>query len=232
MFDVGFLLRTFALLWTAVPTTLLITVVSLIFGALFGFLLALARIYNVKVLKQIGAVYVSFMRGTPVVLQILVVYSVFPSFLNSVVKQSGSTFNVFDINPILYAFIVFSLNTTATLSEVFRSALLTINKGQLEAGYTSGLTSFQTYKRIILPQAFVAALPNLCNATVGLIKNTSLAFMMTVKDITAVAKIEASFGYNYIEAYLDIFVIYIIICSVVQYLFKLWERRISVYKRK
>ena len=232
MFDVGFLLRTFALLWTAVPTTLLITVVSLIFGALFGFLLALARIYNVKVLKQIGAVYVSFMRGTPVVLQILVVYSVFPSFLNSVVKQSGSTFNVFDINPILYAFIVFSLNTTATLSEVFRSALLTINKGQLEAGYTSGLTSFQTYKRIILPQAFVAALPNLCNATVGLIKNTSLAFMMTVKDITAVAKIEASFGYNYIEAYLDIFVIYIIICSVVQYLFKLWERRVSVYKRR
>ena len=232
MFDVRFLLRTFALLWTAVPTTLLITVVSLLFGALFGFLLALARIYNVKVLKQLGAVYVSFMRGTPVVLQILVVYSVFPSFLNAVVKQSGSSFNVFDINPILYAFIVFSLNTTATLSEVFRSALLTINKGQLEAGYTSGLTGLQTYRRIILPQAFVAALPNLCNATVGLIKNTSLAIMMTVKDITAVAKIEASFGYNYIEAYLDIFVIYIIICSVVQYLFKIWERRVSVYKRR
>jgi L-cystine transport system permease protein len=110
--------------------------------------------------------------------------------------------------------------------------LLTINKGQLEAGYTSGLTGFQTYKRIILPQAFVAALPNLCNATVGLIKNTSLAFMMTVKDITAVAKIEASYGYNYIESYLDIFVIYIIICSIVQYLFKLWERRVSVYKRR
>ncbi len=232
MFDVRFLLKTFALLWTAVPTTLLITIVSLIFGALFGFLLALARIYNVKVLKQLGTVYVSFMRGTPVVLQILVVYSVFPSFLNSLVKQSGSSFNVFDINPILYAFIVFSLNTTATVSEVFRSALLTINKGQLEAGYTSGLTGFQTYKRIILPQAFVAALPNLCNATVGLIKNTSLAFMMTVKDITAVAKIEASYGYNYIESYLDIFVIYIIICSIVQYLFKLWERRVSVYKRR
>lgn len=231
MFDVGFLLRTFALLWTAVPTTLLITLVSLLAGALFGFLLALARIYNVKVLKQLGAVYVSFMRGTPVVLQILVVYSVFPSFLNALVKQSGSSFNVFDINPILYAFIVFSLNTTATLSEVFRSALLTINKGQLEAGYTSGLTGLQTYRRIILPQAFVAALPNLCNATVGLIKNTSLAFMMTVKDITAVAKIEASFGYNYIEAYLDIFVIYIIICSVVQYLFKIWEQKVSAYKK-
>ena len=172
------------------------------------------------------------MRGTPVVLQILVVYSIFPSFLNAVFKESGSSFNVFEINPIWYAFIVFSLNTTATLSEVFRSALLTINKGQLEAGFTSGLTHFQTYRRIILPQAFVAALPNLCNATVGLIKNTSLAFMMTVKDITAVAKIEASYGYNYIEAYLDIFVIYIIICTVVQAGFKRWEQKISVFKNK
>ncbi|MCR5435924.1 MAG: amino acid ABC transporter permease [Treponema sp.] len=232
MFDVSFLGKTFLKLWTAVPTTLLITVVSLGFGAIFGFLLALARIHNVKGLKQFAQVYISFMRGTPVVLQILVVYSIFPSFLNAVFKESGSSFNVFEINPIWYAFIVFSLNTTATLSEVFRSALLTINKGQLEAGFTSGLTHFQTYRRIILPQAFVAALPNLCNATVGLIKNTSLAFMMTVKDITAVAKIEASYGYNYIEAYLDIFVIYIIICTVVQAGFKRWEQKISVFKNK
>ena len=118
----------------------------------------------------------------------------------------------------------------AILSEVFRSALLTINRGQLEAGYTCGLTYAQTFRRIIIPQAIVAALPNLCNATVGLIKNTSLAFMMTVKDITAVAKIEASYGYNYLESYLDIFVIYIIICSVVQQLFKLWEKRASAFK--
>ena len=118
----------------------------------------------------------------------------------------------------------------ALLSEVFRSALLTISKGQLEAGYTSGLTYAQTFRRIIIPQALVAALPNLCNATVNLIKNTSLAFMMTVKDVTAVAKIEASFGYNYIEAYLDIFIIYIIICSVVQQLFKRWEKRASIFK--
>ena len=92
-----------------------------------------------------------------------------------------------------------------TLSEVFRSALLTVNRGQLEAGLTTGLTASQTYKRIIIPQALTAAIPNLCNATVGLIKNTSLAFMMTVRDITAVAKIQASYGYNYVESYIDIF---------------------------
>ncbi len=231
MFDVSFLIRTFFLLWKAVPTTLLITAVSLVLGAVFGFLIALARIHKVKILGKLCALYVSFMRGTPVVLQILVVYSIFPSFLNVLFKRSGSTFNVFELNPIIYAFVVFSLSMAAGLSEVFRSALLTINKGQLEAGYTSGLTYAQTYRRIIIPQALVSALPNLCNATVGLVKNTSLAFMMTVKDVTAVAKIEASYGYNYLEAYLDIFVIYVIICSAVQFGFKKWEAKASVFKR-
>ena len=231
MFDISFLFKTFFLIWKAVPTTLLITVVSLAIGGILGFFIALARVNKIKVLSQIGRAYVSIIRGTPVVLQILVIYSVVPSLLNVILKASGSSVNIFDLNPIIYAFIVFSLNMAGTLSEVFRSALLTVNKGQLEAGLTTGLTLSQTYKRIIIPQALTAAIPNLCNATVGLIKNTSLAFMMTVKDITAVAKIEASYGYNYIEAYLDIFVIYIIICSVVQYLFKIWERKVSVYKK-
>ena len=182
MFDVTFLFKTFLLLWKGVPTTLLITIVSLLLGSFFGFLIALTRIHKIKVLNQLSTVYVSFMRGTPIVLQILVVYSLFPSLLNAILKQSGSSFNIFELNPIWYAFVVFSLN-----------------KGQLEAGYTCGLTKAQTYRRIIIPQALTAALPNLCNASVGLIKNTSLAFMMTVKDITALAKIEASFGYNYIK---------------------------------
>ncbi|MBR6341106.1 MAG: amino acid ABC transporter permease [Treponema sp.] len=230
MFDISFLFKTFFLIWKAVPTTLLITVVSLAIGGIIGFFIALARVNKVKVLSQIGRAYVSIIRGTPVVLQILVIYSVVPSLLNVILKASGSSVNIFDLNPIIYAFIVFSLNMAGTLSEVFRSALLTVNKGQLEAGLTTGLTLSQTYKRIIIPQALTAAIPNLCNASVGLIKNTSLAFMMTVRDITAVAKIEASYGYNYVEAYLDILVIYVIICSLVQFLFKKWERRSSTYK--
>lgn len=230
MFDLSFFLRTFLALWKAVPTTLLITAVSLAVGVVLGFLIALARIHKIKVLSQICSVYVSLIRGTPVVLQILVMYSLVPSALNAFFKKTGSSIDIFALNPIFYAFGVFSLSMAALLSEVFRSALLTISKGQLEAGYTCGLTYSQTFRRIIIPQALVAALPNFCNATVNLIKNTSLAFMMTVKDITAVAKIGASFGYNYIEAYLDIFIIYIIICSVVQQLFKRWEKRASVFK--
>lgn len=229
MFDLQFFAKTFLLLWTAVPVTLEITIVSLVFGVVFGFLIALARVHKVKVLDKLCALYVSFIRGTPVILQILVIYSIVPSILNVIFKKTGSNINIFDLNPIVYAFIVFGFNNAATLSEVFRSALLTVDKGQLEAGYTSGLTYWQTYFRIIIPQALRVAIPNLCNATVNLIKNTSLAFAMTVKDITAVAKIEATYGYNFIEAYLDIFVIYIIICTVVQFLFKLWEKKASVY---
>ena len=230
MFDITFLIKTFFLIWKAVPTTLLITVVSLVIGGILGFFIALARVNKIKVLSQLGKAYVSIIRGTPVVLQILVVYSVVPSLLNAILKNSGSSVNIFDLNPIIYAFIVFSLNMAGTLSEVFRSALLTVNRGQLEAGLTTGLTASQTYKRIIIPQALTAAIPNLCNATVNLIKNTSLAFMMTVRDITAVAKIEASYGYNYVEAYLDILVIYVIICSIVQFLFKKWEHKSAAYK--
>ena len=230
MFDIKFLFKTFFLIWKAAPTTLLITVVSLAIGGILGFFIALARVNKIKVLSQIGRAYVSIIRGTPVVLQILVIYSVVPSLLNVILKASGSSINIFDLNPIIYAFIVFSLNMAGTLSEVFRSALLTVNRGQLEAGLTTGLTASQTYKRIIIPQALTAAIPNLCNATVNLIKNTSLAFMMTVRDITAVAKIEASYGYNYVEAYLDILVIYVIICSIVQFLFKKWEHKSAAYK--
>ncbi len=232
MFDLEYLIKTFFLLWKAVPTTLLITAVSLSLGGFLGFLIALTRIHRIKVLNQLSILYVSFIRGTPVVLQILVIYSILPSLLNSLLKESGSSFNIFELNPVIYAFVVFSLNTAATLSEVFRSALLTVDRGQVEAGYTSGLTSLQVYSKIILPQALVAALPNLCNASVALIKNTSLAFMMTVKDVTAVAKIQASYGYNYIESYLDIFVIYVVICFTVQIGYKKWENGLSVYKRR
>jgi L-cystine transport system permease protein len=111
------------------------------------------------------------------------------------------------------------MNNAAQLAELFRSSILAVDKSQHEAALACGLTPVQSYIHIIIPQALVTALPNLCNLVVALIKNTSLAFMMTVKDITAVARIEASYGYNYVEAYLDIFIIYIIVCALVQFLF-------------
>lgn len=228
--NLTFMVETFLLALSGIPTTLKLTFIPLAVSLPVGFFMALARIYNVKVVKQVVIVLVSFIRGTPIVLQILIIYSFLPSLFNVLAKQAGWGINVFDINPILYAYVVFFINTSAGMSEVLRSALLTVNKGQLEAAHSVGMSTFQAYRRIIIPQALVVALPNICNLTINQMKATSLAFLMTVKDITAIAKINASYGYNYIEAYLDIFLIYIIICGLAQWGFALVEKHVGSYR--
>jgi len=227
LLNTDFMLKTFWLSFKAIPVTLEITLVSLLLALLPAFGIARARQKKVRFWSKFSTVYVSFMRGTPVVLQILIVYSLLPSLLNNFFTRHSVSVNIFDLNPIVYAFVVFILNTIAVLSEVFRSALNAVDKGQYEAALCAGLTRFQSYVRIVIPQALVSAMPNICNLTVTLIKNTSLAFMMTVKDVTAVAKIQAAYGFNYIEAYLDIFVIYIIVCSVVQLIFRFSEKKLT-----
>lgn len=229
-FNFDFFLKTFITAFNGMPVTLKLTAFSLLIALPVGFLFAVIRLREKSTAKNIVKGYVSFVRGTPIVVQILLIYSVVPSALASVFKELNISFNVFDIDPMLYAYIVFTFNTIALLSEVFRSALATVEKGQLEAAEAAGLTTLQGYIRIVIPQAMVTAIPNICTTTTNLIKSTSLAFLMTVKDITAVAKVEAAYGYNYIEAYMVIWIIYIIVCTVVELLFKLLEKHLKIYK--
>ena len=223
--DLNFMLTTLLLSLKAVPVTLGITIISLLAAVPLGFFMALCNIYRIRGLRQISTLYISFMRGTPIVLQILIVYSLVPSLLNGLIIHMGLSINIFNLNPIVYACLVFTLNNGALLAELFRSGLLAVDKGQHEAALSAGLSPVQSYFRILIPQALVSSLPNICNLTINLIKNTSLAFLMSVKDITATAKIAASYGYNYVEAYLDIFVIYGVICGLTQFLFIKIERR-------
>ena len=228
--NTGFMAKTFLDALAGVPVTLQLTLVTLLISIPLGFFMALGRMEK-KVAGRLVGGYVSFIRSTPIVVQILFLYSLLPSLLNYLIKNVLMLeFNIFQVDSRLYAYIVFSLNTTAILSEVFRSALSTVSHGQLEAALSIGLSKGQAYWRIIIPQALVSALPNLCNTTVNLLKSTSLAFMMTVKDITAIAKINAAYGYNYIEAYLVIFAIYIVLCSVVQICFRIFEKLVAGYK--
>ena len=230
--DTKFMLETLMDVLSGVPVTLKIVIVTLIVSSPAGFMMALSKAGKGKIGRRIITAYVSLIRGTPVVLQILFLYSLLPTLLNYLIKEVlGLEYNIFRVNPILYAYIVFILNTSAVLTEVFRSALSTVDQGQMEAALSIGMTKTQAYVRIIVPQALVAALPNICNTTVNLLKSTSLAFMMTVKDITAIAKIDASFGYNYLEAYLVIFVAYLLLCSAVQGFFLLAEHSVSSYRR-
>ena len=229
--DLAYVQEILILVLKGIPTTLRLTFIPLLLALPFAFLIAVARQRNLKVLARVSQVYVSFIRGTPLIVQILVMYSIFPSLLNVFVKSRGIDFDVFGINPIYYAYIVFTLNTIAILSEVFRSALETVDKRQLEAALSIGLLPIHASRRIVIPQAFVAASPNLCNSTVNLLTSTSLAFLLSVQVITAIAKTEAAFGYNYLESYLVIFIVYIVLCSLVQVFFQLLEQRLSRYKR-
>ncbi|MCI7677455.1 MAG: amino acid ABC transporter permease [Streptococcus orisratti] len=221
----NFIISTLIKALSGVPVTLGIMIVAILLSFFPALFLALGRLYKVKGVTGFSIIYLAFIRSTPPILLILFFYSLFPSVLNSLLKGTG--INVFEINPIFYAFIIFSLMTTGSLSEIIRSAILTVDKGQLEAAQAIGLSNTQAYLRIIFPQALRSALPNLCNLVINLVKGTSLVFVMTVKDITAIAKVEAAYGYQYFESYFVIFIIYILICGIIQYIFRSLEKRIK-----
>ena len=223
--------ETFLLVWQGAGVTLALTVLSLVLAAPAAFCFAVLRVRGQGIGGTIARLYVSFVRGTPLILQILLLYSLLPSLINALVKDLGLDINVFEaVDPFYYAVFIFTVNTIALLTEAFRSALRAIPKGQFEAGLAGGLSAFQTYVHVIIPQALVVALPSIANITVNLIKGTSLAFLMTVKDIMAVGKIAASYGYNYIEAYLDVFFVYLVLCTIVQLLFAAAERRVGAFR--
>lgn len=221
--DFSYIVETFVKALAGIPVTLGIMVVSILLSFFPALFLAIGRIYQVKGVTTFSVIYLAFIRSTPAILLILFFYSLFPSLLNQFLKALG--INIFELNPIYYTYVIFGLMTTGSLSEIIRSAILTVNKGQLEAALAIGLTAKQAYLRIVFPQAIRQALPNLCNLVINLVKGTSLVFVMTVKDITAIAKVEAAYGYHYFESYFVIFIIYIVICGVIQYIFKFLEKQ-------
>ena len=223
--DLDYIAKTFLETLKGVPTTLVIMIVAMVLSFLPALFLALGQIYKVKGVRTFSLVYLAFIRATPPILLILFFYSLFPSLLNQFLKSIGSDVDIFKLNPIYYAFIIYSLMTTGSLSEILRSAILTVDKGQLEAAQAIGLTTSQAYVRIVFPQALQSALPNLANLVINIVKGTSLVFVMTIKDITAIARVEASYGYQYFESYFVIFLQYILICGLIQWGFSILEKR-------
>lgn len=223
--DLDYIAKTFLETLKGVPTTLIIMIVAMVLSFLPALFLALGQIYKVKGVRTFSLVYLAFIRATPPILLILFFYSLFPSLLNQFLKSIGSDVDIFKLNPIYYAFIIYSLMTTGSLSEILRSAILTVDKGQLEAAQAIGLSNSQAYVRILFPQALRSALPNLANLVINIVKGTSLVFVMTIKDITAIARVEASYGYQYFESYFVIFLQYILICGLIQWGFSLLEKR-------
>ena len=137
--------------------------------------------------------------------------------------------DIYNIKGITYAYVIFSLATIPVMSEMFRGALAAIDKGQLEAAKSIGLSSITAYRRIVMPQAIVYSLPILCTNVTGLVKMSSLAFSLSVFEITAIAKTEGAKHTCYVEAYLIIAVMYVAINLTIELIFKIIEKRVKRY---
>ncbi len=214
-----------------IPVTLKITVVSILIAVLIALLSALIRINKIPILNKITGFYISFVRGTPLLVQIYLSYYGLPKLLDYINLTYGTEIDISSISAITYVYIAFSLNVGAYLSETFRAAILSVDKGQWEAALAVGMTKTKAFVRIILPQAFVIALPNLGNTLISLVKDTSLAFIISVVEMMGQAKIIGAQGLNFFEVYIVVALLYWIICIIIERAVNLWEKKLRVFER-
>lgn len=228
IFDFETVLTTIPKLLDYLPVTLEITILSMVFGLIIGFLLAIIKINKIPVLAQIVAVFVSFIRGTPLIVQLYLTYTGIPLLLKYYNYANGTDYNINHVPALLFVLVTFSLNEAAYNSESIRAALQSVDKGQIEAAESLGMTYVQILRRIVLPEAFVVALPTLGNTLIGLLKGTSLAFVCSVVEITAQAKIIAGANYRYFEVYLALAFIYWVVTIIIEQLLRVVEKKIEI----
>ncbi|MBP3195617.1 MAG: amino acid ABC transporter permease [Butyrivibrio sp.] len=202
------------------PVTLEIAVIAMITGLAFGFVLALFRMKQVPLIKQIIGFFISFIRGTPIIVQLYATYFGIPILLQYINYYRGSDYQAPRIEPIIYAIVALALNQAAYNAVTIQSAIEAVNKGEIEAATSIGMNSFQKMTRIILPEATELAIPSLGNNLIGLIKGTSLAFSCGVIEIAAQGKILAGRNYRYFESYVALAIIYWVLTIVLEQVFK------------
>ena len=229
--DPSFIWTAFVNLLSAVPTTLLITAVSVTAGFVIGLISSLVRIYKVPLLSQIAAAYITFIRGTPMLTHLLLIYFGLPAILDAVSSQWGWGLKSSSIPMIWFAFISFSITAGAYMSEVIRSGLMAVNRGQMEAAYSVGMTTVQALRRIVFPQALAVSLPNLSNSVIGMLHGSTLAFTVSVVDINAQAQIVASTNWKFFESYLAAAAIFWGLTLLIERLTAQLEKRINLYNR-
>lgn len=232
LLDIHFLIESFPEIVARLPITIGIAVGSLIISLFIGLTTALIKIYRVPVLKTISSFYVSFVRGTPLLVQIYLVFYGIPKVIYFFQTEYGWLLNI-DVNiiaPEVYALLAFSINLGAYLSETIRSAIESVDRGQFEAARAIGLSPTQMMLKIIFPQALSVAIPNLGNMFISTIKDTSLVFIIGVIDIMGQAKILGSRGLAFFEVYIAVSIIYWIICIIVERWLVIVEKRARRYE--
>lgn len=220
------------ILFKGVPVALKIALVSFIGGLLIGLVVALIKIYKIPILKEISIVYISLFRGTPLMVQILLAYYGLPILISNICYLMGWNFNINDTPTIVFLYIVYSLNAGSYMSENIRAALLSVNKGQIEAGYSIGMKTCMVLWRVVFPQAIKVAIPTLGNSFISLTKESSLAFVVSIPDILGQAKIIAGRTTRFFEAYIVAAIVYWLICIICELILFNLEKYTSRHERK
>ncbi|MBQ8945597.1 MAG: amino acid ABC transporter permease [Lachnospiraceae bacterium] len=195
-----------------IKVTIPLTIISFAVSLILGLILALVEIANIKVLKQIAFIYIWIFRGTPLLVQLFIIFFGLPGL--------GIMIDAFPA-----AVLAFGLNLAAYNAEVFRSAIEAIPKGQTEAAYMVGLSYSQTYRRVVLPQAFKIAFPSLFNNLISLLKDTSLASSITVIELFTVSQQIAARTYEPFALYCEAALIYLIFSTALTWLQTRLEKR-------
>lgn len=212
----------FPLIIRCLPVTLYIVLAAMAIGIVLSVVLALFRIYRIPVLNQFAIAYISFIRGTPINIQLFVVYFGVPLLLSSVFPRINRA------NPMLFVVITYAINNAAFFAELIRASVKGVNTGQVEAGYSIGMTKLQTFFRIIVPQAFRLAIPDIGNTIINLLKNTALAYTLGIVDLMGEVMIIGGTTRHTLEGYMDVAIIYIILSALLESGFLRIERKLNV----
>jgi len=227
MFDFPYFLSTFYRLIPGVPISFFIALFSFAFGGILGIIFALIRLYRVPVLSGLVIVWVSFFRGTPLLVQLFMFYYGIPIFLRSI----NAGFDMSNIGALYYALVIFSFYASAYLCEIFRAAFEAVDKGQMEAALSVGMNTTQALYHIIFPQALRITLPNLLNFFIMQVKNTSLASIITVPELMGLADIESGRSSKFLEVYLMAALMFWGVCVVLEMIFSRFEKRLKRFSK-
>lgn len=198
----------------ATITTLEVSFLALVIGLILGVVICIAKIGNVKIFSWLASIYVEIIRNTPILVQIMIIYFALP--------EVG-----IKLSPFMSAIVALSINSAAYVSEIFRAGINAIDKGQMEAGRSLGLSYSQTMKLIILPQAFKNSLPALGNEFISLVKESSIVYFVGVADIMFAANAIKNATYETFGPYLVAAAIYFIITSILSQFVKALEKKLD-----
>jgi len=200
-FDFQYIIELMPILLKYLGVTMEMALWGFVFALILALGLALVRVFKITLIQHLASLYISFFRGTPLLVQLFLLYYGFPQFMPIFVGMDAFT----------AAIIGLSLHFSAYMAESIRAAILGIDKSQMEACLSLGMTRLQAMKRVILPQASRVATPSLMNYFIDMIKSTSLAFTLGVVEIMAKAQMEASSSFKFFESFLAVAVIYWIV---------------------